>query len=79
MLVEMKQGTLSRSVHCNFVRDDIRLKGEGRAPFPPPTLPARADFSIMMRCTPEIDNRHSVCTLRCGQWFIDCHMCCRAG
>ncbi len=32
----------------------------------PPPPPARADFSIMMGCTPEIGNHHSVCTL----WFL---------
>ncbi len=47
----------SRSVHCNFVRDGNRLKGVG---VHPPPSPARADFSIMMGCTPEIGNRHSV-------------------
>ncbi len=31
----------------------------------PPLSPARADFSIVMGCTQEIGNRHSVCTL----WF----------
>ncbi len=30
---------------------------------PSPHSPARVDFSIMMGCTPEIDNRHTVCTL----------------
>jgi hypothetical protein len=30
----------------------------------PPPSPARADFSIMMECTPEIGNRHNECTLR---------------
>jgi hypothetical protein len=32
----------------------------------PPPSPARADFSIMMECTPEICNCHYVCTL----WLI---------
>jgi hypothetical protein len=39
------------------------VKGGGRAPPPPP--PAWADFSIMMECTPESGNCHSVCTLWC--------------
>ncbi len=52
--------SLSRSVLCNFVSDGNILKGGGRAP---PPSPARADFSIMMGWTPEIANRHSVCTL----------------
>ncbi len=54
MLVLMKQGDcirpLSRSVHCNFVREVIGWKGEG---VQPPPSSARADFSIMMGCTPE--------------------------
>jgi hypothetical protein len=29
----------------------------------PPPSPARADFSIMMECTPEIGNLRSVCTV----------------
>ncbi len=45
VLVEMKQGEcvfpLSRSVHCNFVRDGNRLKGGGRAP---PTLTSQDWF-----------------------------------
>jgi hypothetical protein len=32
----------------------------------PPPSPARADFSIMMGCMPQIGNRHSVCIL----WFM---------
>ncbi len=60
--VEMKNREcicpLSSSVHCNFVRDGNRLKGNG-ACTPPPSV-ARADFSIMMGCTLEIGNHHSV-------------------
>jgi hypothetical protein len=47
--------------NMNFVRDGNRLKGGGRRA--PPPSQARADFSIMMVCTPEIGNRHSVYTL----------------
>ncbi len=39
---------------------DSELKGAG---VHPPPSPARADFSIMIECTPEIGNCHSVCTL----------------
>jgi hypothetical protein len=43
----------------------IGLKGGGLAP---PPSPARADFSIMMECTPEIGNLQSVCTLWLYLW-----------
>ncbi len=33
------------------------VKGGGRAP---PPLPARANFTLMMECTPEIGRYHSV-------------------
>ncbi len=35
----------------------------GRAPPPSPLSPARADFTIMIDCTPEIGHFRSVCTL----------------
>jgi hypothetical protein len=38
------------------------VKVGGRAP--PAPSPARADFSIMIGCMPEIGNRHSMRTLR---------------
>ncbi len=43
-----------------------RVRWGGRAP---PPYPDRADFSIMMECTPEIGHCHSVCTIYvlCGQ------------
>ncbi len=70
--VEMKYGEcigpLSWSVHCNFVRDGKQSGGGGRAPHPP--SPARADFSIMMDCMPEIGHCHSVCTL----WYSLCYI-----
>jgi hypothetical protein len=31
-----------------------------------PQPSARADFSIMVECTPDIGNGHSVCTVFCG-------------
>ncbi len=43
-----------------------RVKG-GWACIPPP-LPARADFCIVMECTPESGHCHSECTL-CGKLF----------
>jgi hypothetical protein len=62
--VEMKEMEcicpLSSSVHYNFVHYGYRLKVGGRAP---PTLTSQGGFSIMMGCTSEIGNRHSVCTL----------------
>jgi hypothetical protein len=57
--------SLSWSVHCNVVGEGKRVKGSGRASPPPPPL-SRADFSIMMECTLEIGNCHSVCTL----WYF---------
>jgi hypothetical protein len=39
------------------------VKGGGRAP---PTLPAWANFSITMECTPGSGRCRSVCTLWCG-------------
>jgi hypothetical protein len=36
-----------------------RVEGGGRAS----SSPARADFSIMMECTPQIGHCHSICTL----------------
>ncbi len=48
----------------------IGWKGVGVHPHPP-LSPARADFSIMMGCTPEIGNRHSVFTL----WFLPSKDC----
>jgi hypothetical protein len=49
-------------VYLPVVCDGNRLKRGG--PTSPPPSPARADFSIMMGCTSDIGNRHSVCTLR---------------
>ncbi len=56
---------LSWSVHCNFVRDgNVTIKkGDGRAP---PHAPARAKFSFVLECTPEIGHCYSVCTL----WLV---------
>jgi hypothetical protein len=52
---------LERTVHCNSVRDGIiEWMGVG---VHSSSTPARADFSIMMECTPEIGYCHSVCTL----------------
>jgi len=46
-----------------------RVKGGGLAP---PPSPARADFSIMMKCTPEIGHCHSMCTgtVLCGATYV---------
>jgi hypothetical protein len=41
----------------------------------PSPSPARADFSTMMRCTPEIGNRHSVCTLWLSLCLYLCDLC----
>jgi len=49
-----------------------RVKGSGRAP---PTLTSNgADFSIMMECTQEIGNCHSVCVL-CGPGEWEASVC----
>jgi hypothetical protein len=55
------QGTYTATLYVMVV---TRVIGGGCAlcKHPPPS-PARADFSIMMGNTPEIGNRHSVCTL----------------
>ncbi len=37
----------------------------------PPPIPAWANFSIIMKCTPESSRCHSVCTLRC----LYSHLC----
>jgi hypothetical protein len=65
ILVEMQQGQcicpLSWSVHCNFTGEG-KCSERGWACTPPP-LPARAYFTLMMECTPEIGRYHSVYTL----------------
>jgi hypothetical protein len=66
----LKMKAFHGAVHVRTVRiyfdGDGNIGWGGRAVHPSPS-PARADFSIMMGCTPEIGNRHCVCTLRAGQ------------
>ncbi len=61
-LLEMKQGfcvcPLSWSVHCNFTGDGI-CNERGWACTPQP-LPAWANFTLMMECTPESSRCYSV-------------------
>jgi hypothetical protein len=45
---------------CNIYVMEGRVKGGGRAS---PTLTSWANYSIMMKCTPESGNCRSVCTL----------------
>jgi hypothetical protein len=49
-----------------------RVKG-GWACTPPPPSPARANFSIMMACTPESGGCHSLCVL-CGYTHTPHHI-----
>ncbi len=71
--VELKQregiSPLSWRVHHNFEQKMymmVDIVKKGWACTPPPPLPARADFSIMMESTPESGRCRSVCTLWCS-------------